>query len=430
MRGMRASGRCEYMTRVATYLFCAIIVATLAGGIGGSLQPARVMLATLAPFVLILSPVRTMSPIARHAMSMAMIMILFGVVSLSWSEDVIGGLGILLAVTVGGLALYIVTRIDLSLNGVRLLIWAWVAAVGISMPVAFYEITTGNHFQFAFDDRTIGGIGTFPFASIFFGNYNDFSAWLCLSYTITMAAFFEAKKVSSRLLITLINISLALVIFVNTSRASLFYIFIVLIFFIYRSKEFRIYASIFLMAIIFALLATYQEEVLGLYNLAVYRFETTNALDESYIQRAGLVEASVRGIIESYGAGIGAGGFEEYINDNYPYFIPNPHNILTEIGVNFGIVPLILFVLFFIRLFLIGLFRRDIPDSFRVALMLSAIAVPIIGAVASQAIGYIYWWVWIATLVAIASVRMPEGNGGAFPKTDAQQGIHLNGLRP
>jgi len=402
------------MPRLFTYFMCAAIVATLAGGLGGSLQPARLLLAALTPLVLVLSPAGVkLTPVAKQALTMAILMVLIGGLSLAWTADVLGGLGMLLAVSVGALSLYIVTRSDLTADGVRLLMWAWVGIVGISLPIAFYEIATGNHFQFAFEDRVIGGIGEFPFASIFFGNYNDYSTWLCLAFPITMAAFFEAKKIHTKSIVMIINIAIVAIIIINTSRASLAYVSIVCLFYIFIFNSFRIFAAIFLVVLIPAVLIQYQGQVLDIFDLAVYRFEVAGAMDESYIQRSGLVAGGVRAIIESYGIGVGVGGFEEYINDNYPYLIPNPHNLLLEIGVNFGVIPLLLFVALLVRLFLVGFFRRDIPQGFRMSIMFGALSVPVIGAVPSQAIGYTYWWTWLATLIAMASVRMPGKQEGA-----------------
>lgn len=360
--------------------------------------------------VLILSPApKRLAPIARHALITAAVMILLGGLSLSWTTDILGGVGLLLAVCVGAIALYISTRSDLSISGVRLLMSTWVAVVGLSMPMAFYEIVTGIHSEFAFDDRVIGSIGEFPFASIYFGNYNDYSAWLCLGLPITMAAFFEAKSLYYKLTIAAINVACISVIFVNTSRASLVYALAVVAIYFIISNSFRMFSTIVFVIAIPLIFIQYQGQILNLYDLVTYRFEVVGALDESYLQRSGLLAGGVQAIMESYGTGVGIGGFEEYINDHYPYLIPKPHNILLEIGVNFGVIPLILFAALFVRLFMVGLFRRELPLSFRVSIMLSAVAVPIVGAVPSQAIGYVYWWVWLATLIAMASTHVPEG---------------------
>jgi O-Antigen ligase len=392
---------------VFTYLFCAIIVATLAGGMGGSYQPARVLVAGVGVLAVLFarSTVKA-QPATRQSIIMAGILVLSGLVSLSWSTDLAGGVGMLLAVSVGALSLYIISVSDLSMAGVRLLMWAWVAAAGLSMPIAYYEIATGSHFQFAMDSRNLGGnLGEFPFAAIFFGNYNDFSTWLCLAFPITMAAFLEAKGRHIRASVAVLNILIAGVIFVNTSRAALAYVALVATIYFIKHNSFRLYASLFIAIMLPVFIIRYNDQILDLYALTIYRFELINTIDESYIQRSGLLSGGIAAIVDSFGLGVGLGGFEEYINDNYPYLIPNPHNIFLEIGVNFGFVPLLFFCALIIKLFMTGYLQKQNPEAFRLAVMLGAIAVPVIGTVPSQAIGYIYWWVWLATMVAMASMK-------------------------
>ncbi len=408
------------MARFTTYLLCAAIIATLAGGIGGSFQPARLLLIASAALVLALSRVRVeTAPVARQALMTLAVMLLAGGISLSWTMDPLGGFGMMLAVAMGGLSLYIVTRSDLSYHGVRLLMWSWVAAVGLSIPVAFYEIATGNHFAFALEDRQIGGlqgITEFPFASIFFGNYNDYSTWLCLAFSITMGTFLETRNFLYKLGLIALNLTVVAIVFVNTSRASMaFCVFVFIVYFVV-SKKFRNFAALPVALLAVGLLAKYQGQILDLYDLATYRFAALGSGDESYVQRSGLLTNGIRAMIESYGVGLGAGSFEEYMAQNYPYYIPNPHNIFLEIGVNFGVIPLLLFVLLLGRLFWVGFFRRDLPLGFRMAIMMGVASVPIVGAVPSQAIGYVYWWVWLATMIALASARAPDG---ASPSRDA-----------
>jgi hypothetical protein len=394
--------------RFFTYLFCGIIFATLAGGLGGSFQPARILIALIGFAALLLGRKTTRAmPLIRQAMAMAGILVLLGLVSLSWTADVLGGVGMLLAVLVGSISLYIISVSDLSISGARLLIWAWVATVAFSMPIAYYEIATGNHSQLAFESRNAGGdFGEFPFAAILFGNYNDYSTWLCLAFPITMTAFLQVKSNYAKSAITFLNILIVGVIFVNTSRASLAFAAIVIIVYAIRFNSFRNYAAIIISATVPILFIRYQFEILNIYSFALYRFEVLGETDESYIQRLGLIEGGVRAIIESLGLGIGLGGFDEYVNDNYPYLIPNPHNIFLEIGVNFGAIPLLVFLGLLVRLFFSGFLQKQIPDSFRFAVMMGAISVPIIGSVPSQAIVYVYWWVWLATMVAIASANV------------------------
>lgn len=394
------------MPRFMTYLFCATIVATLAGGIGGSFQPARMLLPGAALVALVTSSVGADARIIARAWTMSTIMILFGAVSLFWTADVAGGIGLVLAITVGALSFYVVARADLSPQGVEKMTWAWVFVAALSVPIAAYEIVTGSHFAFALDSREIGGnLGQFPFASIFFGNYNDYSTWLCLAFPITLAAFINARTTQARLFAISVSVSIVGIIFVNTSRAALAYVAVISIMYMTVSKKLRAYVAAVVALLIPYVIIRYQEQVFRLYDFAVLRFEMVGAADESYIQRSGLLDAGYNALRDSFGFGIGVGGFDEYIIDYYPYLIPNPHNILLEISVNFGVVALIGFIAFFVHLALVGWKRRNLPLQYRLALIGGAASLPVVGIISSQAIGYIYWWIWFATLTAMATVR-------------------------
>ncbi len=394
------------MNHFLAYLFCVSIFATLAGGFGGSFQPARILLVGMAIMALsIASNPRENSRLLDQILGLVLAIILSGMLSLSWTKDLIGGVGMLLAVSTGGCALFAIRRMHLNVNSLKLVMFSWVGVVAISVVVAFYEIMTGNHFQFAMEARVIGGnFGDFPFAAIMFGNYNDYSAWLCLAFPITMAAFLEVRKTWSRSFVILINLAVVAIIFVNTSRTALVYVALVVLFYIVKFQTFRLDGVISSILTVPLVLARYGSDILKLYELAVYRFTVSADIDESYTQRSGLISAGITAVRESWGFGIGIGGFEEYINDNYPYFIPNPHNILLEISINFGIFGLIMFICIVIFLFFAGWRRTDLPLGFRLSLMFGTCSVPIVGAVQSQAIGYVFWWVWLATLAAMAAI--------------------------
>lgn len=403
------------------YLYCFMIVGTLAGGLGGSFQPARILAAGIGFCALFFARgMDVPGSVLRQALVMVLTFVFFGIVSLSWSPDVLGGVGLVLAVALGGLTILGVSRLDLGPSGVRLLVWAWVAAVALSMPIAFYEILAGVHFQYALDGRNLGGVldMELPFAAIFFGNYNDFSTWLSLAFPITMAAFFVERKVYLRIFIALVNVLLCVIIFINTSRGCLAYISLVILFYFIKYPTFRIYGAIFAVAASPVIVSLLGDGIFDIYTTAVYKFQIASEIDESYIQRSGLLYTGFSALLGSLGLGIGAGGFEEYIADTDPYLIPNPHNILLEIGVNFGIIPLVLFIALFIRLFFISIRPNSIYHFFRLPVMLATFAVPIVGIVPSQAIGYIYWWVWLGTILAMASIKVnSKGEVYSQPKS-------------
>jgi O-antigen ligase len=124
--------------------------------------------------------------------------------------------------------------------------------------------------------------------------------------------------------------------------------------------------------------------------------------DESTSERAGLVAASVDALRQSIGLGLGPGGFVDFIESSYPHLIPNPHNMLLELAVNFGVLGAVLFVVAVVVIWLAALRARTLPIGLRFPLLVTLPCVPFIGAINSLAVGYTYWWVWIASAVSIA----------------------------
>lgn len=398
------------MSRVFVYILCAAIVATIAGGLGGSYQPARIIIIAGAPLLLLYSTFHgDTPPVVRSARTMMAVMLLLGGLSLSWSMDPKAGVGMLFAVGVGFLALLLASSKPFTVQDLRLLIWAWVAVGALSIPIAFYEITTGNHFQYALEDRNIGGtFGEFPFASIFFGNYNDYSAWLCLVFTLTLPAFLQVRSFILKSLVMLLNVLILYIVFVNTSRLALSYCAGLVILYCIMFPSFRTVFAVACLAFIPLVFAQYGTDILDIYDLAVYRFSVAREIDESYIQRSGLIGIAIKSLSDTFGLGVGIGSFDEYVNRYYPYYIGNPHNIIIEISFNFGLMALLSFIIFGIRLFITGFKRKDLPPEFRMSIISGCVAIPIVGAISSHSVGYIYWWVWLATLLALANASTCE----------------------
>lgn len=392
------------MHRLIIIIFCIGIIATLAGGIGGSFQPTRILMVGLAGIALLLPPNPHLNTrFLRQTYALFIAATIFGLLSLAWTPDVVGGTGMLIAIAIGGCALFAISRAELDRRSISLIVWSWFGSVALSVIIGFYEIATGNHFQFSLEARVIGGgFGEFPFAAIFFGNYNNYSAWLCLAFPITLAAFFETRNILARATVIFVNFAVVGIIFINTSRAALIFIAVSTVLYIVRFPAVRFYAFGAFILIFPLVLSIYSNEVQNLTDFISYRFIDFDSISLADEQRARLIGAGLNGIFGNWGLGIGIGGFEEYINDNYPYLIPNPHNILIEIASNFGIIALLLFACLIISLFFAGLRRKDLPPSLRICLMLGSVGVPLIGTVPSQAISYIYWWVWLATLIAFA----------------------------
>lgn len=386
-------------------IFSIIIISLFAGGLGGSFQPARVII-SLAIVYTAMTGLRfgPESRVFSRGLALAAVFILFGTVSLAWTSDVYGGVGLIFAVALGLGSIVVAGNMDRSVKGIAWIIWAWTIVTALTVPMAFYEIVTGNHFAYALETRNLGGdLGEFPFASGFFGNYNDYSVFLCMGYPFVCSALMITRYRLYKILMLIIIFSIFFIVLANTSRAAIafltIYTSLLFIFFARFRNTFLFPTTILIILVAYR----YYDDLFQIIWLITFRIESTNALDESTIQRIGIFWAGVEAVRTSYGLSVGVGGFDEFMSDYYSYYVPNTHNIFLEIAVNFGVLTLIGFVLWLGTIFVLALRRSDLPIEIRLQVLFCLSMIPVIGIIGSQAIGYVYWWVWLVSLGVLAS---------------------------
>jgi O-antigen ligase len=393
------------MTRTLNYWFFAIIFLLAAGGFGGSFQLSRV--ATFAAFAVAIARSRLGASdcqLIDRGLLVGLVFLLSGLLALSWTPDIYAGAGLVIAVSLGFSMLWIVARMDRSDAGIRLLVLAWCAAIAVTLPFAFYEIATGNHFLYALDPRNLGGdLGEFPFASILFGNYNDYSVFLCMGFPFLCSAMISEEGYLTRFFLGVVILLSISVIAINTSRACLFALIFYLIVFAISDIRFRKFLLVFAPTFgIYLLLYQYQFAA-SVFDIANLRINSTGYEDISTIQRVGIFSAGISAMIDTRGLGVGPGGFPDYMARYFPYYIPNAHNIFLEIAVNFGVAALGAFIIWICNIFWRTWKRTEGPSEFRLVVLTSIPMIPVIGLVSSQAIGFTFWWAWLASLAAVAS---------------------------
>jgi hypothetical protein len=371
------------------------------GGLGGSLQPSRLVLVAMLALIVFVSRavvlVRGAYPVyAAYALIFAL-----GVLTIPLSTDVRGGLS-LMSTMVLGMTSILLVRTRISWRGARQVRDAWSAALLCTLPFAVYEITSGNHFVYALEQRNVGGeIGALPFASVFFGNHNNYSTFICLSYPMLLGTLLDTSSTPRRAMLLLGSaLSLAITL-INTSRIATLFVLV---------------ASIVIVA------TAYRGSILGLvalvgiagaavwasgFNLqyAQLRFAVDLVRDQSASERFDLTLAGAQALGDSFGLGLGPGGFVPYVTKKYPGLIENPHNLLLELAVNFSLYASIAFMAVLGLLFVRLVRRPDVPPGLRLPVLITLPFVPIIGSLNSLAVGYTYWWYWMATAVLVSVSR-------------------------
>lgn len=409
-RGRTALGRMP----VGQLAFLSSILALALGGLGGSFQPSRLLLLFGVAWTAVTTG-RFGSVRSVRMLYWAFVGILaIGILSLPLTSDLASGIGLLVTTAVGMTAVLLVPTTD-GLGAAKMVRACWILALSGTLVVAAVEIVTGAHFALSIEDRAVGGtFGELPYASVFFGNYNNYSAYLCLAYPLVLGALMDARSWGRRLFLILCAVLTAAVVVVNTSRmAMLFVAFVTVCALLVQRRSSRLIPILLLAAVAGIVQATEFSWQYTLLRLSqVFSDESTN-------ERAGLVMASLDALWQSLGLGLGPGGFVNFAESSYPHLIPNPHNMLLEFAVNFGLLGAALFVAAIVVIWMAAWRARTLPLGLRFPLLVTLPCVPLIGAINSLAVGYTYWWVWIASMVAIVAAGSPgaaERSTGSIDK--------------
>jgi len=414
MRSQSEWGAALGRATVGELAFYASILTLALGGLGGSFQPSRLLLLMGLAWTAIATGRFGVVRSVRLLYWTFVGILAVGVLTLPLSTDLPAGIALLVTTAVGMSAMLLIP-VDGGVDAAELVREGWVVALSGTLVVAGVEIGTGTHFALSIEDRAVGGtFGELPYASVFFGNYNNYSAYLCLAYPLVLGALMDARSWGRRLFLILCAVLTAAVVVVNTSRmAMLFVAFATVCALFVQRRSSRLIPILLLAAVAGIVQATEFSWQYTLLRLSqVFSDESTN-------ERAGLVMASLDALWQSLGLGLGPGGFVNFAESSYPHLIPNPHNMLLEFAVNFGIVGAALFVAAIVVIWMAAWRAKTLPLGLRFPLLVTLPCVPLIGAINSLAVGYTYWWVWIASMVAIVAAGSPgavERSTGSIDK--------------
>lgn len=334
-------------------------------------------------------------------------LLLLGGATLIWSIDKILSIGYLIVLAVNLLPL---VSVALMTDCERT--WfqektpkAWIlAAVGV-LPLAFYEITTGNHFALGLEERGGGTFSILPFASGLHGNYNDFSIFLlmclfgiCHMNTSTASPWWRRFAV-------VVGTLIVIVILFNASRGVILSLLgLLLIRFaheIFSKRGIAALASIVLAIGIVGGTADGVEEALLLQYLMLKFSDFSNDLENDE-GRLVIASAGLDRIIATLGLGVGAGASSAYLATVSSVGIPNPHNLILEWGMNFGVFGLVLLASFLVRTWTAS---RNVVKSNRQVIYAFILLMPVYGVVQSHLTGYTYFWLALLTSSVFAFPR-------------------------
>jgi hypothetical protein len=386
------------------------VVALSLGGLGGNVQLSRFFLIALLPVILM-----RCSRIAKinirddsfYQLIFPILLMLIGMLSLAWSVGKLKSFGYLLVMLINLLPFIMLALMSKTegANLRQLLPKAWLLAALVILPVALYELTTGDHFSLGLEQRGTDSFNILPFASGLHGNFNDFSLFLVLcAFGICLLD----RKSSSTTWQVSAFIGLMLiagVVTINGSRGAILTLVFLLIARFYKiifSKSGALVLSACVVAYCVVLGGSVLNENVLVQYLSLKFTDFSNDLENDE-GRYRIALAGVEGIIAYMGLGVGAGASSLYLESVRSVVIPNPHNLFLELGLNFGIPGLFLFLWFLARMWC-SAWRLSIDEG-RPVIICFFLLMPVFGLIQSHLTGYTYFWLAIATAAVFVSQR-------------------------
>lgn len=383
------------------------------GGLGGSLQPSRLLSICLLPFVLMNLSMRLGrrgGGLDGATVALVASLVVLAVLSIGWSYLPLQSAGYSVVLCVNTLPLLYVAslRPERRAQLAPLMAAAWLLALVSTLPPAFYELATGNHFAFALEGRGAGElVPLIPFASVFFGNFNDYSLFLTLCVTMLLALTADTGRRWFNALVALAIALAVVVLLFNSSRGAMGTTFAVLL--IRIAVSIGVLRTVMLIAaggIAMAALLDLSDSPV----LLLVMFKFTDVTDDLTNDdgRIAIMLASLQGLADSYGLGLGADAYTEYFTKYFPNIIPNPHNLVLELALNFSVLGLLIYAIH-----ALGLLRRlyrsyanhDITRTACALRSAPILLLPLMGVVQSHLTGYTYFWYWYTGFVVLSLVR-------------------------
>lgn len=278
-----------------------------------------------------------------------------GMLGCLWSYDVVASLKEVANLILGLIIVFLIYLLSSKSHAMeKNICGAWLSAYLITFVVVVWEIATGQHL----DSPYILGAPEYLLNSYWvmstFDNPNNYAGFLLLCFPFIFHIYSFCRAYVTKIIILSVIFSVPIVILLTASRGALlgFIIEVFILAYYWRGVSGSIIVSFLLAVAIwpgYILISNfYDTSVFNLYE-KIYYFSESFAGDSSFGERSNLILNGLYIIYQSYGLGVGPDGFRfAVLDDSMPYRIqvPNPHNFFIEIGSQYGLIVLFLFMSF------------------------------------------------------------------------------------
>lgn len=386
------------------HLMVLFLILQALGGIGGALQPIRVFIIVLIPWMIrfFLSH-KSVVVSYGYEIRFFFIWLVYALISLLWVIEPNESLKEVIYLFVNFTGFILLIFLSNNANQPKeSILKGWIWLFILTLPVALMELIFDKHLSIAYQSENLmmnfgdGIVLQRRFASVTFGNLNGYNTVLMFVAPFLFSSFIEDEysskypKVISLILVVLISVIVA----INSSRAAfvglLIALFVFVLFYIKNIKTLIGSSFIFTVVIGFFLFSNND-----IFDLLFTRFQMQGLGDENrYI----LIGEGIRELQDSGFMGIGAADFVPTMMkiknlNNY-----SPHNFFLEVLVQYGLIVFILFIGLFVRII-----KKNRYNDKRYAYIITAclVMLPLTFSIDSGYLLSVSSWIFIASLYII-----------------------------
>ena len=335
-------------------LITLMIALLVFGNIGGALQPIRIFVIICIPFVMKYFMVRPL--IRQHYRYESLFFVfwwIWAVVSLIWAIKPNESIKEILYLTVNFFILFVVIWLaNNAQNPQKSIIRGWIFLFLLTVPIALCELLFDVHLSLSFHDSDVMmNYGTFVFerryASVTFGNLNGYNTILCYIIPFIIINFYKTSSKGNFIYYIVLTTLISVIIIWNGSRSAILILGIVLLlFYFYYSKKSK---SIFILFLILTAVSGYLIFVYfgDIFGVIFTRFQEQGLEDVGRLEN---IECGIDALLNSSLLGVGVGNYAPVMEQEYRLGIINPHNMMLEIVVQYGILILTGFLIFVFRI--------------------------------------------------------------------------------
>lgn len=329
-------------------LIILFIVLLSLGGIGGALQPVRILVVCCMPFMYAYS-IKHKGVLRRYCFEKFFFVFwwLWAVVSLLWARMPAESIKHVVYMAINFHAFFVLVWLANRANcPQKAVLNGWLLLFVLTIPVALYELWFDVHLPISVQESDLMmnfGYEVLErrFASVTYGNLNGYNTILCflLPFVILNVLQPQTSKVNT-FVAWILLLCLCYLVVSNSSRGAMFCLVIGLCLFgLYYLKQGKGVLVLLLVAVVVAMYVDQHFD--DLFGVILNRFEVQGLDDDG---RAENIVYGWDAFLNSGMLGIGAGNYMPAMELDYGLEISAPHNLFLEIGVQYGLFIMVAFL--------------------------------------------------------------------------------------